>query len=95
VGDEEAVDRAVEDDDFDVWIGFDCRDDRFELGNVRGAKNVERGRVESYAPVRIGMAGEVDFPRVGLAAHVDLFYVCVFLENNRAAHVGCGQGHVS
>src|SRR6266481_3769470 len=49
---EEPLHRAVEDDDFDVLVSFQCRDDFVELRNSVWAKDVEWRVIECHAPIR-------------------------------------------
>ncbi len=49
--DEEPFDRAIEDNDFQIFVAFDCRDDLLQLRNRLRAENVERRMIERDAPV--------------------------------------------
>src|SRR5260370_1092244 len=48
---EEAFDRAVEDDHFDLFVSFERRNDLIELGNGVGTKDVERRMINRYSPI--------------------------------------------
>ena len=57
---EEALDRAVEDDDLHVGIGFECGDDRVQLGHGFRPEDVQGRIVESDTPKRRRMPFKVD-----------------------------------
>src|SRR6266403_1310835 len=71
---EEPLHRAVEDDDFDVLVSFQRRDDFVELRNGFRAEDVEGRVIERHAPIRGRVSRQKNLP--GRVAHFAAPFRC-------------------
>ena len=49
---EKTVDGAVDDDNLYIAVGFQRRDDRVQLRDGLGSKDIQRRMVKRYSPIR-------------------------------------------
>ena len=74
--DEEALDGAVEYDDFDPLVAFDRGDNRIQLWNALRAEDIEWRMVERHAPVGWQPSFETNALRILCTGHGSILQYC-------------------